>query len=349
MANAKLVQLEGLPAGVLGRPADQLWEVFDGPTLVHLPGRRAEPLFVTVLLHGNEDTGWDAVRELLDRHAGRELPRALSLFVGNVAAARHRLRRLDGQPDFNRIWKPGDSAEHGLAAQVLAAIAERRPFASIDVHNNTGLNPHYGCINRLDHHYLHLAALFSRTVVYFTEPDSVQSMAMSRICPATTIECGKPGLRASTEHVIAYLDAALNLAALPDHPVPSHDYDLFHTVATVTVPEEVSFSFRDQGADLVFEPDLDELNFRELPAGTTVAFTNNGRARLQALAGDGTLVTERYFVAADGELRTRVPVMPSMLTLDERIIRQDCLCYLMERLPPLPDERDHGHHGERGG
>ena len=26
------------------------------------------------------------------------------------------------------------------------------------------------------------------------------------------------------------------------------------------------------------------------------------------------------------------PVMPAMLTLDERVIRQDCLCYFMERL-----------------
>jgi hypothetical protein len=26
-------------------------------------------------------------------------------------------------------------------------------------------------------------------------------------------------------------------------------------------------------------------------------------------------------------------VMPAMLTRDERVIRQDCLCYLMERLP----------------
>jgi hypothetical protein len=34
-----------------------------------------------------------------------------------------------------------------------------------------------------------------------------------------------------------------------------------------------------------------------------------------------------------GELLTRRVVMPSMLTLDERVIRQDCLCYLMERFP----------------
>jgi hypothetical protein len=28
------------------------------------------------------------------------------------------------------------------------------------------------------------------------------------------------------------------------------------------------------------------------------------------------------------------PFMPSMFTLDERVIRQDCLGYLMERLLP---------------
>ena len=34
-------------------------------------------------------------------------------------------------------------------------------------------------------------------------------------------------------------------------------------------------------------------------------------------------MAERYF--------RRVPVMPSMLTCDPEVIRQDCLCYLMER------------------
>ena len=34
------------------------------------------------------------------------------------------------------------------------------------------------------------------------------------------------------------------------------------------------------------------------------------------------------------ELFTTRPVMPSMFTLDTKIIRQDCLGYLMERLLP---------------
>ena len=49
---------------------------------------------------------------------------------------------------------------------------------------------------------------------------------------------------------------------------------------------------------------------------------------------DGREVFERYFEVRDGELRTRRAVMPAMLTLNERVIRQDCLCYLMERFAP---------------
>lgn len=328
-----LYEREGLPEGLLECSARDLHTVLDGPTLLHLPGRAGQPLFLSVLLHGNEDSGWEAVRQLLADNE-RELPRPLSIFIGNVSAARLGLRRLGGQADYNRIWAGGESVEHQMAARVIETMARRGVFASLDIHNNTGRNPHYGCVNRLDHRFIHLATLFSRTVVYFIRPETVQSMAFSRICPAVTVECGKPGRPEATAHALAFIDAALHLDHFPDHPVPKHDYDLFHTVATVTVPEEVTFGFGID-ADLQFLPDLDELNFQELPAGTVLAYTHGGHGRLKALDEDGTEVVDRFFESADGVLRTRVPVMPSMLTTDERIIRQDCLCYLMERLPPL--------------
>ncbi|MFN2309937.1 MAG: M14 family metallopeptidase, partial [Gammaproteobacteria bacterium] len=188
--------LESPPAGLLDAEPTELLQLLGGPSLLHLPGRRAEPLFVSVLLHGNEDTGYFAVRELLRRFRDTPLPRALSIFFGNVRAAAVGLRRLDDQPDYNRVW-PGSEApetpEHGLMARVVDALEQRRVFASVDVHNNTGINPHYACVNRVDHRYLHLATLFGRTVVYFTRPRGVQSLSFSRLCPAVTIECGQPG------------------------------------------------------------------------------------------------------------------------------------------------------------
>jgi hypothetical protein len=334
-----LTELDALPDGLLDCASGELAARLGGPTLIHLSGAREPALFVSVLTHGNEPVGWDAVRLLLarniERHGRLRLPRALSLFIGNVKAAAVHARHLPDQPDFNRIW-PGTelppTPEHEVMAQVVERMAARGVFASVDLHNNTGANPHYACVNVIDNRFLHLAALFSRTVVYFIRPRGVQSQAMASLCPAVTLECGKVGDQLGIEHASDYVNACLHLAELTDHPLPHHDIDLFHTVAQVKVPPEVSFTFPPMDACLVLSPDLERLNFRELPAGTAFARVRpNAGARLDVRDEQGQDVAARYFMLEDGELRLRQPMMPSMLTRDETVIRQDCLCYLMER------------------
>ncbi len=328
-----------LYAQLLEAEPQDLQALLQGPSLLHFAGARAPALFVSVLLHGNENTGWYALRELLRAYQGRPLPRAISVFVGNVQAAQHGLRRLDGQLDYNRIWRGGAAPEQQMAQAVLAEMRARGVFASIDVHNNSGRNPHYGCVNVLEPAYLHLATLFSRTVVWFLQPDSVQSMAFAKIAPAVTIECGKPGQAFGVEHVRDYLDACLHLQELPEHPVAAHDLDLYHTVATVKVPDAVRFCFCTEEAasgaevDLVLPEGLDRMNFIEFPAGTQLAECRSDTARLQVIDEQGQDCTEMYLQREAGQLRTRRPVMPSMFTLDARIVRQDCLGYLMERVP----------------
>lgn len=331
-----LTHYEFLPDGLLDLPASRLGEVLPGPSLIHLPGRHMQPLFVSVLLHGNEDTGWLAAQAILGKYAAAGLPRALSLFIGNVAAARSGVRRLDGQPDYNRVW-PGSEechpAELAMMQQVVDAMRSRGVFASIDIHNNTGLNPHYACVNRLDQTFLHLAALFSRIVVYFTRPRGVQSAAFADFCPAVTVECGKPGTPGSVEHAAAFMEACLHLSEFPAHPVAPHDIDLFHTVATVKVPEQASFGFAAPDAEIDFVPELDHFNFRELACGERLGRVREGcSARLQVRDENNVDIGTRLFDYAQGEITLRQPMMPAMLTRDERVIRQDCLCYLMERI-----------------
>ena len=262
-----LRELDHIPPGLLQLEAAELAAALGGPTLIHLPGRREAPLFVSLLMHGNETVGWEAVRELLALYGERQLPRALSLFIGNVAAAERGLRRLDGQPDYNRVWPGSDqpeTPEHRMMGRVVEIMAARGVFASVDVHNNTGLNPHYACVNRLDHRFFHLATLFSRTVVYFLRPLGVQSMALAELCPAVTLECGKVGQARGVEHARDYIDACLHLNEHSEHPVATQDIDLFHTVAQVRVPAEVSFGFGERGRDIRFAEDLDRLNFLSL-------------------------------------------------------------------------------------
>ena len=343
--------------GLLDCPARELHHHLTGPTLLHLPGRRQPELFVSVLLHGNEDVGWVAVQQLLREalaHRQDRLPRALTVLIGNVQAARQGLRRLDGQPDHNRVW-PGaveylGSPEQLLMAEVHRLQCERGLFAAIDLHNNTGLNPHYGIVCRSTPAHLHLARLFSRTVVLFRGLPGTQTAAFTPLCPAVAVECGKPGVAANEAEAARFLAAALHLSEFPDHGLQEGDLDLYHTLARVKVREEVRFDFAPPegiqediaplppGCDLWLDARLDRLNFRELAAGRRF-----GRSRhpmpLRAEDEAGADITARCFQVREGELRLSRAAMPAMLTLDARVVRQDCLCYLMERLP-MPRGRD---------
>lgn len=345
---AMLHEIDYLPEGILDTTSDALDRLLGAPTLIHLPGARAPALFVSVLMHGNETVGWDAMRALLSERLERfgelRLPRALSLFIGNVSAAAAGVRHLPGQPDYNRVW-PGSelphTPEHDLMERVVEIMRTRGLFASLDLHNNTGSNPHYACVNKLDNQFLHLATLFGRTVVYFKRPTGVQSLAMAELGPAVTVECGKVGEQQGVEHARAFIEAALNLAKLTRHPVLPRDIDLFHTVARVEIREDIGFAFSPEEADLQLNPTLEHLNFRELPSGMAFGRIRQGLGTgLDVRDEHGRDVGARYFEVRDGELRLRQSAMPSMLTCNEVVIRQDCLCYLMERYGDhVPDHK----------
>ncbi len=337
----ELQQLEKIPQGLLECEATELADFLGAPTLLHLKGVREPALFVTILLHGNETTGWEAMRRLLRQYqaGGGEhpLPRNLSIFFGNLSAAKAGLRKLERQPDFNRVWEGGDTVEAGLMQRVLMVMDERGMFASIDIHNNTGINPHYACINVIDPQFLRLALLFSRLVIYFIRPRGVQSMALASRCPAVTLECGKVGDQLGVDHAIEYVNSVLHLKELDSEPLRHEEVDLYHTVATVKVPESISFAFGDKSKELSLSPGLERFNFSEINASTTWGDVFGDDLPLEVTDEQGGDVSEHYFCVDDGRIVNRVTIMPSMLTMNERVIRQDCLCYLMERYS-LPQE-----------
>jgi hypothetical protein len=332
----RLHRFEHLPDALLDVEAPQLWRHLPGPSLFHCTGRHAQPLFVSVLLHGNEDTGWRAIQRVLRHHRGTVLPRALVLFIGNIEAAKVRVRTLPAQTDYNRSW-PGtqrpDTPEAHLMREVIDAVRSHAPFASIDIHNNTGNNPRYACLNSLDDRFLHLARLFSRTVVHFNKPAGIQSAALAAICPAVTVECGRVGDTAGIEHAAEFVGAALAMSQFPHHPVPENDLDLLRTFAIVNVPPGASFSFDGSDADFRLRGDLDHLNFSELDPGTSFGALGGAQARrLDVAPGDDGAAALDYFDYAGGEIRLARPAVPAMLTLDPDAVRLDCLGYLMHRI-----------------
>lgn len=334
MSDAQFALFEKLPQGFLDCPADRLIDILPGPSLIDLPGRDPRPLFVSILLHGNEDGGLNAIQRLLRRHEKRELQRALLLFVGNVGAAAARMRTLPGQMDFNRVW-PGTEApeapEAAMIRDVFDYVAVKKPFASIDIHNNTGFNPHYSCITRLDPRFVWLAQLFSRTVVYFRRPLGVQAGALAHLCPAITVECGKTGSDAGAEHAANLIEAVLAMSDFPERGPSSQDVDLLRTCAIIKLPPQSSFSFDGSPADFRFRQDLDRLNFSELDPGESLGHID-GPFRLETYSGDDGEPPGDWFDYSGGQIRLKKSAVPAMLTLDPRAIRLDCFCYLMGRI-----------------
>jgi hypothetical protein len=151
-----------------------------------------------------------------------------------------------------------------------------------------------------------------------------------------TLECGQPGEPAGVEKAVGFITACLRLPTLPPPP-PAQKLDLFHALAQVKLRETLSFSFSDPKADVLLRAQLDSLNFTELPPGTALGQMREANPEtplpLTAHTDEGVDIACEFFrIDAQGRLVLRKTTMPSMLSLDERVIRQDCLGYLMERL-----------------
>jgi succinylglutamate desuccinylase len=328
-----LNETDRLPDGLLDANPTELLELLGSPTLLHLQGEKPEPLFISTLLHGNETTGFYAVQSLIKEYQDKSLPRSVSIFIGNVEAAAVGQRRLDSQPDYNRVW-PGthhdDCAETDMMKTVANIMRKKKPFASIDIHNNTGLNPHYACVNILNPHCMQLAGMFGSTVVYFTNPRGVQSAAFSDFCPSVVLECGQSGQADGITHSNRYLQAVLNTDKLSSEH-PAH-INLFHTVARVTVPETFSLG-TDSHSDIHLSRELENMNFEQLGKGSIFARLHPGSSAHLVVTNESSEdVTAEFFAIEDSRIVLKKNATLSMYTTNERAIRQDCLCYLMEQI-----------------
>jgi len=317
---------------ILELPAHRLHEVLPGPTLVHLKGKQDPALFLSILLHGNENSGWEVVKNILTKYQGQTLPRSLSIFIGNIEAARYNKRKLDTQPDFNRVWGEGNKPENLMMQSILEIMKERGIFASIDIHNNNGLNPHYACINKLDESYLKLAREFSRMVIYFIRPTGVQSLAFAELCPAVTLECGQPGDEYGIQITTNFVDKIFHMDSIDSDKNIEKDIDLYHTVGIIKIPTEYSFSFNDEETDIEFINGVEKLNFEEIISDTLLGtIKENILKPFIVLDEEGQDVFDNYFYVENNKIYTKTALFPAMLTTDIDIIKQDCLCYLMER------------------
>jgi len=328
----QLDRLENFPADIARITLSEIKQVFPNPTLISIPGAKREPLLVSTLLHGNEATSFEVLQHLQSKYTLEPPPRSLLIFIGNVEAASLGVRLIEGLPDFNRIWAHGSSEHHALAQDILKIAREQEVFASIDIHNNTGANPIYGCVNALRPADLQLAAMFAPVGVFYLNPNTTQSIAFSQLCPAITIECGKNGNVDGAAAAIRLVEDVLRQDTFSSHPPRTDALELYETVGRVIVAPECSISFDSVSADLVFRPDLENMNFTEMKACSRWATTASQSLPLYVLDENEKDITSDFFQLDRGIITLTRDVTPAMITPDVLVIRQDCLCYLMTHI-----------------
>lgn len=306
-----------LPASIAQLPAAALADALRGPTLFDLRKHGTPPLFVSVLLHGNETSGWDAVRRLVDEISAA----SVLLFVGNVEAARRGTRSVPGGLDFNRVWEGGDTPEAAIADEVTAFAAAARPYLAVDVHNNTGDNPPYAVVTDTRPRTLSVARAFARRALLTAQPEGFLSRRFANFCTAVTVEVGMPRDTESTDRAASFLSRLFTSTTAPDDD-PA-DLMLFETTARVLLT---------RGA--VIDPRVQRFNFQAAPAGT--ALTRSGPLLAEDAHGDD--VTDAYLAHENGAMVLKRSTHIAMYTGSEESARLDCLCYL---LAPLNGQR-HG-------
>lgn len=331
--------LPQLPADILDAEAHQLHQFVDDLTLVHIPGKIARPLFISILQHGNETTGWQAISYYLKQNLPN-LPRSIYLLFGNVSAAKHNIRQLENGVDFNRCWPGLRPNHHPIAvkiAEITAFIKSKKPFASVDIHNNTGRNPHYSGINAINKQHINLASLFSETIIHITSPDGIQSGAFAEFCPAITIECGMSGTADGIEQTITFLENLTRLSDLKQLPGIAERQQVMNIFAVVKVRKDISLGVKgniSEPVDFEIPADLDYHNFHLLETGTVIGTIANNQVPMPLQVTDqvGHDITDKYFRIDSQQVIVETPVVPAMITLSTAAIRLDCLCYLIRPL-----------------
>jgi len=324
-------RLHGLPDGFFDISSANIRSLFPNPTLIHLDGKDPNFLFISILLHGNEYTGLKVMQKILAEQA-QDLPRSILMFIGNVRATEANRRYLPDQVDYNRCW-PGTELEASATSQMMQRVVEIAHglplFAAIDIHNNTGKNPHYACITDPNMQNQNLAARFNRVGMVFNHR-GVSTMAFDGICPAITLECGLPGDPQGIEHACRFVEGMLTLDELPQSQPTRHALHLVESHLTLNIPEDVSFAFDPVAdVDLRFEHDFEDRNFTLFDPHQVFGYTRVERP-LSITDTDGHDVTDEILRVEEGKIYLNNTLMPAMITRDRLVIRQDCLCHLLQ-------------------
>ena len=120
--------------------------------------------------------------------------------------------------------------------EVVDIVDSQAPFASIDIHNNTGNNPHYACLNRLDDTVSASGEAVQPDRGLFQQAGRGAIGGSGRYLPGGDgrMRSRRRSRGHHNDHAGVHRCGA-RLSQFPLHPLPETDLDLLRTFAIITV------------------------------------------------------------------------------------------------------------------
>ena len=308
----------GIEPELLTLEATELHHVLEGPTVFDLTKDEIQPFFISTLLHGNETSGWDAARRFVT-----ERPDAsLLLLIGNVGAAAANVRHMPEEDDFNRVWR-----QEIWKKRIDELLASANPWCGIDIHNNSGPNPHYSVVTNLNTQTLALAKIFSDKLIYTEHTYDILSHAVSEHCPAVTIEIGTVNDPVSERRTFDFMTQLADLHAIPETGNP--ELEAYETLAIVRVETDDDSSLENFPD---FNDSLPNKSFSLLKEGERFVNRLPEGWRLNVKTAKDCDETDHYFDIRQQQAFLKRDVVLSMFTPNPRLAMQDCVCYFLSQV-----------------
>jgi succinylglutamate desuccinylase len=340
----KWFKFDGLPTNFFNVLPHNIENWLPGPSVFKIRGENPDqpPLLVSTLLHGNETTGFFALQQFLKFYRDQEvgLPRTLIIVIGNPKASAKSSRHLQSQPDYNRIWathrhpvdsKDDLSEENIMANEILDYVISEKPFAHVDIHNNTGKNPFYCVVSKIEDKFKKLAFSFGETLILITEPRGAFTVAMSDYCPAVVLECGMSGEGLGIIKVKEYLENLINLDTLND--LEYSNQIVYKTIARIIIKPNHIIDFNgdyDKDVNFSFISEIESFNFASVSKDTIICHSNESCTVPIVLDNNNNDVSSSYFYNENTDVKFKKEVIPSMLSTNIQVVLDDCLGYLLE-------------------
>ncbi len=306
-------------------------EQLPGASFMQVPGRdRTRRKMIVTLLHANEPSGLKAIHRILTES---HVPATdIGIVIASVDAAitdppfSHRY--LPGERDLNRCFALEDNSNQAqLAQSILAAIRRFEPEVVIDTHNTSSHSEPFCVARHRNDDIDRIAAGFADRLIVIRQTLGTLMEHSTDNMPIITTEFGgfmDPGADELAYRSLLNTWTDITEAASPtdalEHPLR------LETHRTLRVSYSSSL---DESSDLTILNTIDQLNFKRVPAGTTLGWYREHTHQHLIASHEGENRFFEHFAESHDTLITRTPMTIFMATTDPLVANSDCLFYFV--------------------